>query len=197
MPLAAIFSELGEYSSLVLEVDQVLPQFVFGDLIGRLVEVGGELPDGAEVSLLRPLGEAGQLEVLVHALAKRDAHEWVLSKRREEKPSGNHSGVATVLCHRSQALWRSCAESQGGLGERPEIILPRSGLLELKTRSDLAKPSTPRSPPTSEGQDNLAPPTNNRMLNADSLSRPPVKVGRRRGADQCPPWRCPGTAVEA
>ena len=66
---------------------------MLGDLIRGLVEVGGELPDGAEVSLLGALGEAGQLEVLVHALAKRGAHEWVLSKRREEKPSGN------PLCH--------------------------------------------------------------------------------------------------
>ena len=62
----------GRILALVLEIDQVLPQLVFGDLVGRLVEVSGELPDGAEVSLLRPLGEAGQLEVLVHALAKRE-----------------------------------------------------------------------------------------------------------------------------
>ena len=77
---------------LVLEIDQVLPHLLFGDLVGRLAEVCGELPDGTEVSLLGPLGEAGQLEVLVHALAKREAHEWVLSKRREEKPSGNPLG---------------------------------------------------------------------------------------------------------
>ena len=35
-----------------------------------------QLPDGAEVGLLRPLGESGELQILVHALAKRGAHEW-------------------------------------------------------------------------------------------------------------------------
>ena len=35
--------------SLVLEVQQVLPEFVLGDLVRRLVKVGGKLPDGAEV----------------------------------------------------------------------------------------------------------------------------------------------------
>ena len=41
----------------------------------------GELPDGAEVGLLGALAEAGQLKVLVHPLAKRSGHEWLLSKR--------------------------------------------------------------------------------------------------------------------
>ena len=60
--------------------------------------MGGELPDDAEVRGLRPFGEPGQLQVLVHALTKRDAHEWVLSKRREEKPSGN------PLCQRHRRM---------------------------------------------------------------------------------------------
>jgi hypothetical protein len=34
--------------------------------------------DDAAVSGLRPLGEPGELQVLVHALAKREAHEWFL-----------------------------------------------------------------------------------------------------------------------
>ena len=51
---------------------------MLGELIGGLAEVGGKLPDDTEVRDLRPLGEPGELQVLVHALAKRDAHEWVL-----------------------------------------------------------------------------------------------------------------------
>jgi hypothetical protein len=43
-----------------------------------LAEVGGRLPDNTKVRGLRPLGEPGELQVLVHALAKREAHEWVL-----------------------------------------------------------------------------------------------------------------------
>src|SRR5262245_23269011 len=80
---------------LVPEVEQVLTEFVLGDLIGRLVEVGGELSDNAEIGCLRSLGEACQLQVLVHALTKRGAHVWALSKRKQEKPSGN-------------PLWSSC-----------------------------------------------------------------------------------------
>ena len=72
----------GGILALVLEVEQVLPQFVFGDPVGGLAEVCGQLPDSAEVSLLRPLGEAGELQILVHSMAKRGAHEWVLSKRK-------------------------------------------------------------------------------------------------------------------
>jgi len=89
-----------------------------------------QLPDGAEVGLLRPLGESGELQILVHALAKRGAHEWVFSKRREENPSGNYSGAATVVRHRSTGARRSGAVSRGGLGERSEFILPGSGLIE-------------------------------------------------------------------
>jgi hypothetical protein len=62
-----------------------------------LASTAGILPPGqtaasessAMVRGLRPFGKAGQLQVLVHALTKRGAHQWVLSKRREEKPSGN------------------------------------------------------------------------------------------------------------
>ena len=52
----------------VLEVEQVLAELLLGDLIGRLVEVGGEPLDGADVSFLSSLGESGELEILVHAL---------------------------------------------------------------------------------------------------------------------------------
>jgi len=79
----------GRVFSLVLEIEQVIPHFGFGNPAGRLVDMCGELPDGAEIHLLRALGEPGQLQILVHALTKSDAHERVLSKRREEKPSGN------------------------------------------------------------------------------------------------------------
>ena len=44
--------------------------------------MGGELTDNAEVRGLRSLGEAGQLQVLVHAMTKCGAHERALSKRR-------------------------------------------------------------------------------------------------------------------
>ena len=87
-------------------------------------------PDDAEVSLLRLLGESGELQILVHALAKRGAHEWLFSERREENPSGNHSGAATVVRHGSTGTRCSGAVSRGGLGERLELILPGSGLLK-------------------------------------------------------------------
>jgi len=35
----------------------------------------GELPDGVEIQLLRPIGQSSELQLLVHALAKRGGHE--------------------------------------------------------------------------------------------------------------------------
>ena len=66
----------------------------------------------------------------MHALAKRGAHEWLFSERREKNPSGNHSGAATVVRHRSTGTRCSGAVSRGGLGERLELILPGSSLLK-------------------------------------------------------------------
>jgi hypothetical protein len=60
---------------LVLEIDQVLSELALADQIGRLFEVGGHLPHSPEVRLLRPLGKAGQLKILVHALTKCGGHE--------------------------------------------------------------------------------------------------------------------------
>ena len=53
-----------------------------------VLHVYGELPDDAEVSRLRAVGEPGELEVFVHALAKQGAHERNLSRRSEGQPSG-------------------------------------------------------------------------------------------------------------
>src|SRR5262249_37956560 len=105
-----------------------------------------------------------QLEVLVHALAQREAHQWVLSKRREEKPSGKplclgHRRVSpeppAPTDERTRTRAVSSAREPGdhraaqprrlttargrqrcAQRETREIILPRSGLLEPKTRSD-------------------------------------------------------------
>jgi hypothetical protein len=71
--------------ALVFEVEQVLAELLLGDLIGRLVEVGGEPLDGAEVSLLSSLSEPGELETLVHALTQASGHEWFLSRWRRAK----------------------------------------------------------------------------------------------------------------
>ena len=73
------------------------------------------LPDGAEVGPLCPLSESNELQVLVHALARRGAHGWVPSKRRDEKPkpSGNHSVAGVVVRDRRTGSRRSCADSRG------------------------------------------------------------------------------------
>ena len=86
MPLAAT-SASRRVAASVLEVEQVLAELLLGDLIGGLVEVGGEPPDGLEVSLLSSLSEAGELEILLHALVKQSGHERSLSKRGEEEPN--------------------------------------------------------------------------------------------------------------
>lgn len=55
----------------VCEVEEVGAQILFGEKVGRLVEVGGECPDGMQVRLLGPCGEAPKLHILGHALSKR------------------------------------------------------------------------------------------------------------------------------
>jgi hypothetical protein len=75
------------------------------------------LPDDAEVQLLGPLGEPGELQVVVHALAQRGAHERSLSKRREEKPSGKlYVAVAPRVSRRKacdhHAASRPCTASR-------------------------------------------------------------------------------------
>ncbi len=53
----------------VVEVEEVLAEVLFADLVGGLAAVGDELADGADVGLLRLGGQAAQAQVLEHALA--------------------------------------------------------------------------------------------------------------------------------
>ena len=54
---------------LVDEIEEIVPQFVLGDLVGRLAIVGGELLDSEEVDGLGFGREATELHVVLHALA--------------------------------------------------------------------------------------------------------------------------------
>lgn len=56
---------------IILDVQQVVAQFVLGGQIGGLAEPLGELADGAEVGLMRSLGESGELQVREHLLGER------------------------------------------------------------------------------------------------------------------------------
>src|SRR5262249_29800752 len=138
-----------------------------------------------------------QLEVLVHALAQREAHQWVLSKRREEKPSGKplclgHRRVSpeppAPTDERTRTRAVSSAREPGdhraaqprrlttargrqrcAQRETREIILPRSGLLELETRSD---PDAPRSDPDAPGPAAASGGSRQRRLPADPETGP-------------------------
>jgi hypothetical protein len=57
--------------ALVLELQEVPPQFGLADLVGRLAAVIGQLANRAQVSVHRPLGLAGQMQVLGHLLVER------------------------------------------------------------------------------------------------------------------------------
>jgi hypothetical protein len=48
------------------------------------VKVVSQLPDRAQIALLRALAESGQLKVLEHPLAESRGHPNVLSQRPEE-----------------------------------------------------------------------------------------------------------------
>jgi hypothetical protein len=72
----------------VLEKQEVFAQLLFGELVGRPAEVRRQLPDGAEIGFLRPLAQAGQLQVLLHPGAQGSrlsrSHRQVLSQRSGE-----------------------------------------------------------------------------------------------------------------
>ncbi len=56
---------------IVLEVQKVLPQFLFGDLIGCALKVVGQLPDGSQASVDSLIGFAIQLQVIPHRVVQR------------------------------------------------------------------------------------------------------------------------------
>lgn len=51
----------------VLEEQEIAPQLGFADLVRRLAAVIGQLADGSQVAVMRPLAEAAQLQVIGHA----------------------------------------------------------------------------------------------------------------------------------
>jgi hypothetical protein len=59
---------------IILEIEQVAPQRVFVELIGRPAIVTGQLPHCANVGCLGLFGQAAQLHVLDHALSQ-DSHD--------------------------------------------------------------------------------------------------------------------------
>jgi hypothetical protein len=67
----------------------------FAELLGRLIEVCGELADGSHVGLADALGETGELEVLKELAAKR-THGLLLSENSERgfQKSHRHSRCA-------------------------------------------------------------------------------------------------------
>jgi hypothetical protein len=71
-------------SGLVLEVEEVVAELGFGELVGRTAEVPGELAYFAEAGLLGAEAEAGKLQVLAHALTEGRGpgrgHEKLLSQ---------------------------------------------------------------------------------------------------------------------
>ena len=72
--------------AVVLEVEEIVADLGLGEAVGRGVVVIGEHADGAEVSLLGAVGEAGDLEVLGHAATECGGHVTVLSQGGEGDP---------------------------------------------------------------------------------------------------------------
>jgi hypothetical protein len=70
--------------AVVLEVEEVVAELRLGEAVGGCVEVVGELPDGTDISVLGALAQAGELEILEHALTECGGHEGVLSQDCEE-----------------------------------------------------------------------------------------------------------------
>ena len=75
--------------TIVLQVQEVIADLGLAEPVRGLAVVGGQLPHGADVGLLRALAETGELQILNHALTKRRAvsggHRETLSQRSEEE----------------------------------------------------------------------------------------------------------------
>jgi hypothetical protein len=53
----------------VFQVEKVLPQFLFTDLLWRTVIVFGELPNSLHIRFLRSQGKSAQLHIGLHFVA--------------------------------------------------------------------------------------------------------------------------------
>jgi hypothetical protein len=83
-----------------------------------------QLPDGAEAGLLHPLGGSSELQILVHALAKSGAHEWVFSNR------GRKTRLETTL---APPLWYVAGERARDVAARSaEVALERGWNLSCR-----------------------------------------------------------------
>ncbi len=78
---------------LVRQVQEVLPQVVFGDLVRTSVVMVGELTHGVHVAALRPCGEAPQLHILEHPLSQT-GHDDLLSREVAASLEGDRRRVA-------------------------------------------------------------------------------------------------------
>jgi hypothetical protein len=54
----------------ILDVEEILSEFLLGDQVRRLLVMLGELPDGPKAGFLRALGEASELKRLDHSLSQ-------------------------------------------------------------------------------------------------------------------------------
>ena len=86
-------------------MEEVLADLLFGESIWRDVEMVGQLPDGAEVSLLSAFAQTGELEVLKHPLTKRRAHVLVLSQRVRKQPLRATLGHGPDPCQNRADRW--------------------------------------------------------------------------------------------
>jgi hypothetical protein len=97
---------------LVLEVEEVFAELGLGEPVGRAAKVAGELTDFAQVSLLRASAEAGDLEVLPHALTEGRGpdrgHERCLSQRRTKRVIP----AKMLLCSRFRATLVGCVRQE-------------------------------------------------------------------------------------
>jgi hypothetical protein len=69
--------------TVVLEVEEVVADLMFGEAVGRSMVVIGEHADGAGVGVLCAGAEAGDLEILGHAPTECGGHGTVLSQEGE------------------------------------------------------------------------------------------------------------------
>ncbi len=113
----------------VLDEQQVTPQVILGGEVGGLLQPLGELADAAEVGLVSPFTEAGQLHVVEHLLGKRrEGDAFALGGRPIERfETEGHSAVPgdasrrelrqlVVYGVRSESSYR-----RGPLGQQVEL----------------------------------------------------------------------------
>src|SRR5437660_4864824 len=108
-------------------MEEVVAELRLTEAVGVGVEVVGELPDGAEVSVLGALAETGELEIVEHALTESRGHVVVLWQGVKKAPLRGTMRHERSDCQRRGKerefrRWGAAKSRRRGSSDRPAAL---------------------------------------------------------------------------